>query len=114
MEGSPQNKTPYELALEKSRSLGFFALTAADHSALHSTPSEELVKNSGKPAYEVMTAREIEELIDNAFACLNDMDFIRNGYADTQRKFLILGIPYLKSVGYLPEKYKDFDVSILK
>jgi hypothetical protein len=114
MENESQNKSVYELAIEKSRKLGYFALTAEDHKAMGSTPSDELLQNKGKAAYEVMSDSEIEAQLDHAVGCLDDIDFIRNGQADIERRFLVSSIPFLKSMGRLPEKYKNFNIEELK
>jgi len=114
MENNPEEKqSPYDKAVEKFNSLGFFSLTAEDHKAMGSSPDKILKENPGKAAYEVMDQEEISTLIDAAFDSLWDKNSIKNGYSEYCRGFLVTSLPFLKSVGKLPEKFKDFDLKTL-
>lgn len=106
-----KEKSPYEKAVEKSNTLGFFALTAEDHKAMGSTPDEILKENPGKAAYEVLTIERIEELLDSALDAMHDKRSIETGYAKASSDFFKCSLPFLRSVGRLPKKFEDFDMS---
>jgi len=106
----------YEKAAKKSKEQGFFSLTIEDHDALGSTPDEELKSNFGKSQYEIMSDEEIEEYLSEAIYTIteNNENLRNNGYIDQQKDFLRASIPFLKSVGRLPEKFKDFDLDSMQ
>jgi len=106
-------KERFEKAQQKSRTLGWFALTAQDHRDFHSSPSKDLIENEGKAQYEIMTDKEIEEYLDNALSNMYDPILIKNYYAATQKHFFTAGLPFLESVGRLPEKFKNFNLASL-
>lgn len=100
-------------AQQKSRDFEFFSLTAQDHEDMASTPPDELLESPGKMQYEVMTDEKISEYLDNALDCTKNPVFIKNGYAKIQKDFFVKSLPFLKSVGCLPEKFNNFDLKSL-
>lgn len=108
-----QKISAFEQAAKKSKEQGFFSLTSEDHKALGSTPDEELEGNFGKSQYEIMSDEEIESYLSEAIDTINENNenLRKNGYIDIQKNFLRVGIPFLKSVGRLPEKFNDFDLN---
>lgn len=111
-----QKLSVFEQAAKKSKEQGFFSLTSEDHKALGSTPDEELESNSGKSQYEIMSDEEIERYLSGAIDTINENNenLRNNGYIDQQKDFLRVSIPFLKSVGRLPEKFKDFDLDSMQ
>jgi hypothetical protein len=106
-----------EKVFQKSKNFGWFSLTAEDHANMGNPLSRnnELNNNPGKAQYEVMTEQEIERTLDGALenATTADQSLIDNGNAQLQKDFFIKSLAFLKSVGRLPKKYENFDISSL-
>lgn len=103
----------YEKVLQKSRTQGFFSLTAQDHKDMGSTPMDDLKENPDKAQYEVMSEEEIAELLDDAIKCIYNPDLVKSGYSRDQKNFFIIGFHFLKGVGRLPAKFENFDLTSL-
>jgi len=101
------------LAMDKAKTkrdkFGSLALTAQDQRDLRGIPSKDLSgDNEGKAEYEIMTNEQILEYLDEA-VMYKDNPEIGHTFKDR----LKASIPFLKNVGKLPEKYKDFDTNKL-
>lgn len=103
----------FERASKKMSETGWFSFTAQDHEDLSSTPDAELTLNPDKAQYEIMTDEEIQQILDNVQIAQQDPQLVKNGYVQNLIDAMKVDIPFLKSVGRLPEKYKDFDVNSL-
>lgn len=99
----------FERASKKMNETGWFSFTAQDHEDLDGTPDAELAVNPGKAQYEIMTDEEIQQILDNVEIAQQDPKLVKNGYVQNLIDAMKVDIPFLKSVGRLPEKYKDFD-----
>ena len=108
MEEQESNIGTLERAVQKSRELGWFALTAQDHRDMNSTPDSILEKGEGKAMYELLSEEEVIFMLDTAEATFSDPELIANGYANEQREFLRVSLLFLGSVGRLPKKYKNY------
>lgn len=97
-------------AMIKRDTLGSFSLTAQDHRDLRGTPDERLIgENEGKAEYEIMSDKEIEQSLDEAVENMNHP----SSMGEILKNKLRLAIPFLRKVGKLPEKYRDFDINNL-
>ncbi len=103
----------FEKASEKMKKTGWFSFSAQDHHDLKSTPEQILLENPEKMQYEVMTDAEIQEILDNVEIAMQDKKLVENGYVKNLIEDIKVDIPFLKSVGRLPEKYKDFEIASL-
>lgn len=92
---------------------GWFSFTAKDHEDLGSTPEDELLMYPEKMQYEIMSDKEIESILDNVEIAKQDPKLVASGYVKILVDGMKVNIPFLKSVGKLPEKYKDFDINTL-
>ncbi len=106
-------ENPYKNAVKKMRTTGFFSFTAQDHEDMGSTPDSILIKYPGKAQYELMSEEEIKAILDNVEIVKKDPQLVKNGYYKILVDAIKVDIPFLKSVGKLPKKYEDFDVSQL-
>ncbi len=95
-----------EGAASKSMKLGFFSLTAEDHRLLSSTPDDRLKDNPGKALYEVLDDEEIGNYIQGMIDAQYDKALVENGFAQNQLDELAVSIPFLESVGRLPEEFR--------
>jgi len=79
-----QKIATFEKAVQKSKEQGFFSLTAEDHYILGSTPDEELINNSDKSQYEIMSDDEIKNYLSEAVDTINENNenLRKNGYID--------------------------------
>jgi hypothetical protein len=122
MEKSNQEKSFFETdecirAGKKLNELGRLSLTAADHWAIGSTPSDLLESNPGKTQAELMTN---EEILDE----LREWQQAIEKYSQEEYRSTNLGrsslvylkedfrttIPYLRSIGRLPKEFENFDI----
>lgn len=101
------------LARKKSREFGVFSLTAEDHKAMGSTPSEKLADQPNKAEYEVMSDEQIEEALNVMLDFIYDPKMIKNGVAKWQKDEFLVSLPFLKSVGRLPKIFEDFNTDNL-
>jgi hypothetical protein len=106
-------ENPYKNAVKKMRTTGFFSFTAQDHEDMGSTPDSILIDHPGKAQYELMSEEEIQAILDNVEIVKKDPQLVKNGYYKNLVDAIKVDIPFLKSVGKLPKKYEDFDVSQL-
>lgn len=103
----------YKNASAKFMTLGFFALTMEDHVAISSTPQSDIAWMPGKPAYELISVERIQEFLDAKIVAMNNPDLVKNGFAQIEKDAFLRDVPFLRSVGKLPSKYEDFDMSSL-
>ncbi len=105
----------YAVVAAKAEQYGLLSLNAEEHHAIGSTPPEELDANPGKAHYEVLTEAQIEKMISAAIkmASSDDPRALSGGFVKAESDWLERTIPFLRSVGRLPEKYKNFDVNAL-
>lgn len=111
---SPQDeeqKKKLEKVREKDDKYDIFSFTEEDHKIIHSTPPDELIGSNGKSYYEVISDKKIEELLDYTLVRAGDPHLAKNGIAEQQLTFFKKSIPFLKSVGRCPEKYKDMELN---
>lgn len=114
-EKRPNNeKTRLEKAEQKYKTFSMFSFTAQDHRDLLGTPPAIFTaENEGKAEYELLTLEQIEQRLDDALEGLEIIGFSDDGRERALLNILEQGIPFLESVGKLPEKYKNFDTSNL-
>ncbi len=121
-------KIPYntELAREHWRN-GHMGVTADDHWAIGGSPETELRRNTGKTLGELWSMEAILEKLENYVIFLErarkeykekkphdpDIYWSRDDIFSVKDE-LRATIPYLKSIGKLPEKFKDFKVEDLE
>lgn len=103
----------YKKAIEKKRTLGHFSMTMEDHLAIGSTPQSDISWVPGKPAHELLSEERIQEFLDAKIFFMNNKKLIQNGFAQISKDEFLIDVPYLESVGKLPAKYKNFDMSSL-
>lgn len=106
---------------------GHMGVTAADHWAIGGSPETELRRNPGKTLGELWSAEEILEKLENYAIFLErarkehkeknphdpDIRWSRDDIFSVKEE-LRATIPYLNSIGKLPEKFKDFKVEDLE
>ncbi len=103
----------FERASQKMNKTGWFSFTAQDHEDIGSTPDDIMLEHPEKMQYELMSEKEIENILDNVDIAKQDPQLVKNGYAQDLINAAKVDIPFLESVGKLPEKYKNFDMSNL-
>ena len=94
-------------AMEKSREVGPFGLTAEDHRAMGSTPDERLVEHEGKAPYEFFTDEEILNVLELMEKATMDPTMPPQ-VAQSQSEDLKQAIMFLKGVGRLPESFRHY------
>ncbi len=104
----------YTKAIKKRDTLGSYSLTREDRIAMGAgEENSDLIifsgENKDKALYEVLTLEEIEKQLDEAIQYKDHPSDMGKIIKDALRK----DIEFLKSVGKIPEKYKDFDVNNL-
>lgn len=106
-----------EVSAKKFQNLGQLGVTAKDHFNVDSSgPAVELSQNPGKTLGEILTDEELEQKIqklqifmETSKKRLKDNpknDWAKEDVKYAKREFSVT-LSYLKSLGRLPEKYKD-------
>lgn len=112
-------------AKKKWRTAGRLGVTAADHLAVGSSPPVQLEKNPGKTLAGIMSTEEIAAWLEQKATFLssekkryaameNPDDWTKSGLVLYAKAELRLAIPYLASIGKLPQEFTDFHVEDLE
>ncbi len=93
-----------DVAGEKQFKYGLLSFTAADHHDISSGAPDILLANPDKAHYELLSDKEIEDWLDSDINTALSSE--PEGYIKSSAEFLKKTIPFLKSVGRLPQKYE--------